>query len=48
MRSFAGGRLNFLKLGSVSAGFDGRAWNFLESHRVAKSLLFSVMESFDL
>ena len=42
MRSFTGGRLTSLKLGSTSAGLVGVSGIFLKA-RIVKSLLFSVM-----
>jgi len=47
IRSFAGGTLTFLKLTSASVGLVGVSEMFLEA-RIAKSLLFGVLESFDL
>ena len=46
IRSFAGGCLTFLKLGSTSAGFGGCVWNFFLKVRIAKSLLLQCVREF--
>jgi len=42
MRSFTGGRLTFLNLGSTSVGLVGGSGLFFKA-RIVKSLLFSIM-----